>query len=73
MIAVGDALAFVLSRLREFTHEDFARFHPAGSLGRRLTRVENVMRQGQDLRIAPCRQSVRDVFAANRRRGRRTP
>jgi arabinose-5-phosphate isomerase len=72
MIAVGDALAFVLSRLREFTHEDFARFHPAGSLGRKLMRVESVMRQGQDLRIAPCLQSVREVFATNRRRGRRT-
>lgn len=72
MIAVGDALAFVLSRLREFTHEDFARFHPAGSLGRKLMRVESVMRQGEDLRIAPCRDSVREVFASNRRRGRRT-
>ncbi len=72
MIAVGDALAFVLSRLREFTHEDFARFHPAGSLGRKLLRVENVMRKDQDLRVASCRQSVREVFAANRRRGRRT-
>src|SRR5262245_40713742 len=34
MIALGDALAFVLLRRREFTREDFARFHPAGSLGR---------------------------------------
>ena len=72
MIAVGDALAFVLSRLREFTHEDFARYHPSGSLGRKLLRVENVMRQGRDLRIASHRQSVRDVFADGRRRGRRT-
>ncbi len=72
MIAVGDALAFVLSRLREFSREDFARFHPAGSLGRKLLRVENAMREGQELRIAGCRQSVREVFAANRRRGRRT-
>jgi arabinose-5-phosphate isomerase len=72
MIAVGDALAFVLSRLREFTHEDFARFHPSGSLGRKLLRVENVMRQGRDLRIASHHQSVRDVFADGRRRGRRT-
>jgi arabinose-5-phosphate isomerase len=72
MIAVGDALAFVLSRLREFTHEDFARFHPAGSLGRKLLRVESVMRQGRDLRIASHHQTVRDVFAAGRRRGRRT-
>ena len=72
MIAVGDALAFVLSRLREFTHEDFARFHPSGSLGRKLLRVENAMRQGRDLRIASYRQTVRDVFADGRRRGRRT-
>ncbi len=57
MIAVGDALAFVLSRLRKFTHEDFARFHPAGSLGRKLLRVESVMRQGQDLRIAGCQSN----------------
>jgi len=71
MIAVGDALAFVLSRLREFTPEDFARFHPAGSLGKKLVRVEAVMRQGQDLRLAPCQDTVRTVFA-KARQGRRT-
>ena len=71
MIAVGDALAFVLSRLREFTPEDFARFHPAGSLGKKLVRVEAVMRQGQDLRLAPCQDTVRTVFAKSRQ-GRRT-
>jgi arabinose-5-phosphate isomerase len=52
MIAMGDALAFVLSRMRDFTHEDFARFHPAGSLGRKLLKVEAVMRRGPDLRLA---------------------
>ena len=31
MLALGDALAFVLSDYREFTAEEFARFHPAGS------------------------------------------
>src|SRR5262249_9484043 len=72
MIAVGDALAFVLSRLRDFTHEDFARFHPAGSLGRRLVKVEAVMRRGPDLRLAHERQTVRAVFARAQRRGRRT-
>jgi len=71
MIAVGDALAFVLSRLREFTPEDFARFHPAGSLGKKLVRVEVVMRQGPDLRLAPCQDTVRTVFA-KARQGRRT-
>lgn len=72
MIALGDALAFVLSRLRQFTHEDFARFHPAGSLGRKLLKVDVIMRQGNELRVAPATQTVREVFAQGRRRGRRT-
>lgn len=72
MIAVGDALAFVLTRMREFTREDFARYHPAGSLGRKLVKVEAVMRRGDELRVAPCRETVREVFARGRRLGRRT-
>jgi arabinose-5-phosphate isomerase len=72
MIAVGDALAFVLSRMRSFTEEDFARFHPAGSLGRRLLRVDALMRSGPELRLAPASKTVREVFAQVRRRGRRT-
>ena len=72
MIAVGDALAFVLSRMRDFTREDFARYHPAGSLGRKLVKVEAVMRQGEELRLASCESTVRQVFAGARRRGRRT-
>ena len=72
MLALGDALAFVLSREREFSHEDFARFHPAGSLGRKLTKVEVIMRQAGELRLAPASQTVRQVFAGSRLRGRRT-
>jgi arabinose-5-phosphate isomerase len=72
MIAVGDALAFALARLREFTPEDFARFHPAGSLGRKLLRVEQVMRTGSELRLADANRTVRDVFAQAQRKGRRT-
>jgi len=72
MIAVGDALAFVLSRMREFTREDFARFHPAGSLGRKLVKVDAIMRRGNDLRVAYEQESVREVFARVQRRGRRT-
>jgi arabinose-5-phosphate isomerase len=71
-IALGDALAFVLSRMRNFGHEDFARFHPAGSLGRKLLRVEAVMRRGSALRVASCDDSVREVFARARLAGRRT-
>jgi arabinose-5-phosphate isomerase len=72
MIAVGDALAFLLSRMREFTHEDFARLHPAGSLGRKLLKVDAVMRRDEELRLAPAAMTVREVFAQVRRRGRRT-
>lgn len=72
MIAIGDALAFVLLRMRDFTHEDFARFHPAGSLGRKLLKVEAVMRRGQELRLAHQEQTVREVFALGQHVGRRT-
>jgi arabinose-5-phosphate isomerase len=72
MIAVGDALAFVLTEMRQFTREDFARYHPAGSLGRKLLKVEAIMRQGNELRLASEQESVRDVFARDRGRGRRT-
>jgi arabinose-5-phosphate isomerase len=72
MLALGDALAFVLSRARDFSHDDFARFHPAGSLGRKLIKVEAVMRRGAELRVAPAADAVRAVFARSRHRGRRT-
>src|SRR5437870_1786579 len=72
MIALGDALAFVLLRLRRFSRDDFARYHPAGSLGRKLLKVDAVMRRDAELRLASCRDSVRTVFARAQRRGRRT-
>ena len=47
-IAMGDALAVALMKAREFTAMDFARFHPGGSLGRRLLMtVGNVMRKSE--------------------------
>ena len=49
-LAVGDALAVALLKARGFTEEDFARSHPAGSLGRRLLlHVKDVMRTGDDI------------------------
>ncbi|MCX6879683.1 MAG: KpsF/GutQ family sugar-phosphate isomerase [Verrucomicrobia bacterium] len=45
MLVMGDALAMVLLEARGFTEEDFARYHPGGSLGRALlTRVSDIMR-----------------------------
>jgi arabinose-5-phosphate isomerase len=62
LMAVGDALALLVSRMRDFTAEDFALNHPAGNLGRKLTRVEDVMRTGRQLRRAHVDETVRSVF-----------
>ena len=45
-MAIGDALALTLLEERGFSAEDFARLHPGGALGRRLTRVEDLMHGG---------------------------
>jgi arabinose-5-phosphate isomerase len=68
-LAMGDALAVSLIDARKFKAEDFARFHPGGSLGRRLTtRVADVMHRG-DLPILAPTQSVRDsLFTITRGR-----
>jgi arabinose-5-phosphate isomerase len=54
-LAVGDALAVTLLKARGFTEEDFARSHPAGTLGRRLLlHVSDVMRTGAKVpKVAP--------------------
>jgi arabinose-5-phosphate isomerase len=72
MAAVGDALAFVLSEMRHFGAEDFARFHPAGSLGRKMMKVEQVMRKDASLRLAPAHVTVRSVFSQATAKARRT-
>ncbi|MDH3354292.1 MAG: KpsF/GutQ family sugar-phosphate isomerase [Chromatiales bacterium] len=49
-LAMGDALAVALLESRDFTEEDFARSHPAGSLGRRLLlRTSDLMHSGDKL------------------------
>ena len=72
MLALGDALALVVSRCRQFNHADFARFHPGGSLGLKLAKVEDVMRPLSECRVADQSQSVREVLVRVSRPGRRT-
>lgn len=56
-LAVGDALSCMVTELRGLREEDFALFHPAGHLGRRLlTRVEDVM--GSDDKLPVVRRNV---------------
>jgi len=72
MLAVGDALALVLSKMHNFQADDFARFHPGGALGRQLSRVDDIMRPLDQCRCADDSQSVREVIVACTRPGRRT-
>jgi arabinose-5-phosphate isomerase len=52
MLVLGDSLAMVLLESRGFQKEDFARFHPGGSLGRSLLlRVNQIMRPVADMAV----------------------
>ncbi|HLA85195.1 MAG TPA: KpsF/GutQ family sugar-phosphate isomerase [Thermoguttaceae bacterium] len=72
MLAVGDALALVTSQMRDFGREDFARFHPAGTLGQKLSRVQHVMRPLAACRVADQQQTVREVLIQVSKPGRRS-
>lgn len=72
MLALGDALALVISRLKGFGPGDFARVHPGGSLGRKLARVEEVMRPLHECRVCEQTETVRSVLIKVSRPGRRT-
>jgi arabinose-5-phosphate isomerase len=71
-MSVGHALALALCDRRAFTHDEFAKYHPAGSLGFKLSAAEDHMRRGAELRVAKATDTVRDVFARARHSGRRT-
>ncbi len=58
-LAMGDALAVACYRVRGFTEQDFARFHPAGRLGRKLLLVGTLMHQGQELPQVDRRSSMK--------------
>ena len=61
-LAMGDAIAVVLMKERKFKAENFAKFHPGGSLGRRLlTRVENIMRK-EKLPIVSLASEMKEII-----------
>ncbi len=72
MLAIGDALALVVSAERGFLAEHFAKFHPGGSLGRKLSLVEEYMRPIDECRVAPDTETVREIFMRHRVPGRRS-
>ena len=52
-LAVGDALACALMLARDFKVQDFARFHPGGSLGKRLLTTARDVMHKEDLPVVP--------------------
>lgn len=64
-MAIGDALAAVLMAYRKFEKKDFARFHPGGDLGRRLSlTVKDIMHPLSDVAVARRDQNIREVVIA---------
>ena len=64
MLAVGDALAFTVMKARNFSIEDYVRFHPGGSLGAKLMTVEQSMmfKPGEKLPIAQVTDTIKELL-----------
>jgi len=63
MLALGDALAITIMEARGFKKPQYARYHPAGAIGRALLlTVADVMRTGDRNPICPAHASVRDAL-----------
>jgi arabinose-5-phosphate isomerase len=64
MLAIGDALAFMVMKARHFSVEDFVRFHPGGSLGSKLLTVEQSMmfRPGEKLPISNDTDTIEQML-----------
>lgn len=73
MLALGDALALTVMKLRNFTADDFSIFHPAGQIGRQLTRVAEAMTFHRDhnLPLSSDRLTVGEVLNARTALGQR--
>lgn len=70
MLAASDALAVAAMEARSFGADDFAKYHPAGALGRRLLlTVRDVMRTGDDLAVVAGSTPVLDVMRAMTKAG----
>ncbi|OQA83944.1 MAG: Arabinose 5-phosphate isomerase KdsD [Lentisphaerae bacterium ADurb.Bin242] len=64
-LALGDALAMTLLRLRRFTKEKYGRLHPSGAIGRAVTmRVSDVMRSGDRLARVRPETTIKETILA---------
>lgn len=69
-LVMGDALAIALLEARGFTSEDFARSHPAGTLGRRLlVRISDIMHSGTQIPVVDQHASLTTALVEMTRTG----
>jgi arabinose-5-phosphate isomerase len=69
MLALGDALALEVSRLRGWKAEDFADLHPGGRIGRRLARVRELMHKGDALpQVAAATPMPQVIYEMSRKK-----
>lgn len=68
-LAMGDALAMAILEARGFTREDFARLHPAGRLGKRLLKVDQLMHAGDALPRVTVDTPMREAIYEMSRKG----
>ncbi|GIW72067.1 MAG: hypothetical protein KatS3mg102_1609 [Planctomycetota bacterium] len=64
MLAAGDALALAVQRARKLTPEEYARYHPGGTLGRKLLKVEEIMRKDDKNPVLPADRTVKEALFA---------
>ena len=63
LLVLGDALALVVSRAKNYTKEDFGLHHPAGALGKKLlVKVRDLMYQGTANAVVPMGSSLRSAI-----------
>lgn len=68
-LALGDAIAMALLKRKGFQRDNYAEYHPGGSLGRKLlTKVKDVMHTGESLPLVQPDTLVKDVISAMTRK-----
>jgi arabinose-5-phosphate isomerase len=68
-LAMGDALAMCLMQVRGFNEEDYAKLHPGGRLGKKLLKVSELMRTGDDVPRVQTTTPMKDVIYEMSKKG----
>jgi len=62
-LVLGDAIAVALLKMRNFTKEDYAQFHPGGMLSKKLLKVSDIMHTGKELPLVNENDSMKKVIS----------